>query len=111
MRNPESITAHMFQPIIYKTLTIDLILNHYLRFKFVVLVFVTFGVRAYSQTKNNISFLYRADRNDVGDIHGANGDFGYYTENGSFTVLFTTGILPGYFRWKLVYNFLLIKQR
>jgi len=90
-------TAHKVQPIIYKTLTIDLILNHYLRFKFVVLVFVTFGVRAYSQTKNNISFLYRADRNDVGTFMAQTAILGitpktealqYYLQQGYYQVIF-----------------------
>lgn len=74
-----------------------------MKLKLLCLALLLCSTYSYSQTKNNISFVYGFNNNLV-DIHGAIGDYGYYDKTGqsyglsytrSFTKLFSieTGLL------------------
>jgi hypothetical protein len=52
-----------------------------MKFKFILIACLLTSIHAFSQSKNNISFVFGASSCDV-NIHGAIGDYGYVKQNG-----------------------------
>ena len=60
-----------------------------MQFKFLLIAFVFFGFRSFSQSKNNISLVYGYNGNAI-DIHNTIGDYGYKDKTGqSFGLSYT----------------------
>jgi hypothetical protein len=53
-----------------------------MKFKLILLTLLAFSIRAWSQSKNDISVLYGESTTNV-DIHGAIGDYGYNPKTGT----------------------------
>jgi hypothetical protein len=65
------------------------LLTDFMKFKLILLTLLTFSIRAWSQSKNDISVLYGESTTNV-DIHGAIGDYGYNPKTGTlFGITYT----------------------
>jgi hypothetical protein len=67
-----------------------------MKFKLILLTLITFSIRAYSQSKNDISVVYGESTTNV-NIHDAVGDYGYNSK---------TGILYGLTYTRVINKFL-----
>lgn len=63
-----------------------------MKFKLLLILFVSIGINAFSQSNNTIAVVY-GTANTVVDIHGSIGDFGYNNKTGTnFGLIYTKKI-------------------